>query len=121
MKAIALCAPEDFAASMRQATQRLDTERVYDRILARDHTVWRPEPEEITNRLGWLDSPQVMRAQLDSIRGVIDATRQEGYTHALLLGMGGSSLAPEVFRTGFGVADGFWISWYSTALIPTPY
>ena len=107
MKAIALYAPEDFAASMRQATQRLDTERVYDRILARDHTVWRPEPEEITNRLGWLDSPQVMRAQLDSIRGVIDDTRQEGYTHALLLGMGGSSLAPEVFRTVFGVADGF--------------
>ena len=107
MKVTALHAPEDFVASARQAAQRLDTERIYDRILARDHTVWRPEPDEIANRLGWLDSPQVMRAQLDSIRAVVDAARQEGYTHALLLGMGGSSLAPEVLRAVFGVADGF--------------
>ena len=107
MKVTALHAPEDFAASARQAAQRLDTERIYDRILARDHTVWRPEPDEIANRLGWLDSPQVMRAELDSSRAVADAARQEGYTHALLRGMGGSSLAPEVLRAVFGVADGF--------------
>ena len=107
MKVTALHAPADFAASARQAAQRLDTARIYDRILARDHTVWRPEPDEIANRLGWLDSPQVMRAQLDSIRAVVDAVRHEGYTHALLLGMGGSSLAPEVLRAVFGVADGF--------------
>ena len=37
----------------------------------------------------------------------MDAVRAEGYTHALLLGMGGSSLAPEVFRLTYGVAEGY--------------
>ena len=48
-----------------------------------------------------------MRDAIGPIHQCIDAVRADGYTHALLLGMGGSSLAPEVFRETFGVADGF--------------
>ena len=102
-----LRASADFAAQVQRANERLAAERVYDRILARDHTVWRPDPTEIANRLGWLDSPRVMRDATGPIGQFIDAVRAEGYTHALLLGMGGSSLAPEVFRAVLGVADGF--------------
>lgn len=102
-----LRASADFAAQVQRANERLAAERVYDRILARDHTVWRPDPTEIANRLGWLDSPHVMRDAIGPIGQFIDSVRAEGYTHALLLGMGGSSLAPEVFRTVLGVADGF--------------
>ena len=102
-----LRASADFAAQVQRANERLAAERVYDRILARDHTVWRPDPTEIANRLGWLDSPHVMRDATGPIGQFIDAVRAEGYTHALLLGMGGSSLAPEVFRAVLGVADGF--------------
>lgn len=97
----------DFAAQVQQASERLAAERVYERILARDHTVWRPASTEIANRLGWLDSPRVMRDAIGPIGQFVDAVRADGYTHALLLGMGGSSLAPEVLRTIFGVADGF--------------
>jgi len=101
MQLSVLRAPTAFDAYLRRA------ERVYPRILARDHTVWRPDPTEIANRLGWLDSPRVMRAACGPIGQCIAAVRAAGYTHALLLGMGGSSLAPEVFRAVFGVADGF--------------
>lgn len=107
MQISALRASADFGAQVQRAAERLAAERVYGRILARDHTVWRPDPTEIANRLGWLDSPHVMRDAIGPIRQFIDAVCADGYTHALLLGMGGSSLAPEVFRAIFGVADGF--------------
>ena len=107
MQISALQASTDFSAQVQQAAERLAAERVYERILTGDHTVWRPDPTEIANRLGWLDSPRVMRDAIGPIHQFIDAVRADGYTHALLLGMGGSSLAPEVFRAIFGVADGF--------------
>jgi len=86
---------------------RLQQGHIIQRIWDRDHTVWKPDPTEITNRLGWLDSPRNMSDRLGEIRSVVDAVRRDGYTHALLLGMGGSSLAPEVFRLIFGVQEGY--------------
>ena len=77
--------------------------RVVERIRRKDHTLWKPEPKEIADRLGWLDSPLAMQAQLAEHRGRSStAVRADGYDFALLLGMGGSSLAPEVFRKVFG-------------------
>jgi len=76
------------------------------RIWKHDHTVWKPEPTEITNRLGWLHSPEVMAEAIPGINAFVETVRAEGYMHALLLGMGGSSLAPEVFRFTFGVKKG---------------
>ncbi len=81
--------------------------RVMARIWAHDHTVWKPEPTEITNRLGWLHTADVMSDNLHHLEALTQAVRADGYTHALLLGMGGSSLAPEVFRKTFGVRDGY--------------
>ena len=85
----------------------LRDKRIMSRIWAHDHTVWKPEPAEITNRLGWLHSPEVMGDNVKRMEELADAVRSDGYTHALLLGMGGSSLAPKVFRKTFGVKDGF--------------
>ena len=68
MQISALRASADFGAQVQRAAERLVAERVYERILARDHTVWRPDPTEIANRLGWLDSPHVMRDAIDPIR-----------------------------------------------------
>ena len=101
---------------------------IVGRIWRRDHTVWRPDPTEIADRLGWLncaqdmlatygaDAADAVSADLDlcrawstvgSIRGLVDNVRADGYTHVLLLGMGGSSLAPELFGTLWGEqADG---------------
>jgi transaldolase/glucose-6-phosphate isomerase len=85
----------------------LALDEVTNRIWAHDHTVWRTEPADISNRLGWLETPERMAGNLDSIAAMVAQVRNEGYTHALLLGMGGSSLAPEVIRKSFGVAEGY--------------
>lgn len=70
-----------------------------ERIFQRDPSVWtcnQSEFEEITNRLGWLDSYPLEEYALDRIEEFAYQIRTEGFTHALLLGMGGSSLASEV-------------------------
>lgn len=74
------------------------------RIAHHDHTVWKPEPTEIANRLGWLDSAARLLDEVEAIQTLAADLRAEGYQAALLLGMGGSSLAPELFSLIFGAA-----------------
>jgi glucose-6-phosphate isomerase len=80
----------------------LEAERIIDRIWAKDFTVWGNEPDEIANRLGWLDCPAETLNALNEITEFVDEIRNEGFTDVLLMGMGGSSLAPEVFSLMFG-------------------
>jgi transaldolase/glucose-6-phosphate isomerase len=80
---------------------------VMDRIWKHDHTVWKEDPEEITNRLGWLHVANAMKESVPRLEALVDDLRGDGYTDVLLLGMGGSSRAPEVFRKVFGVRDGY--------------
>jgi transaldolase/glucose-6-phosphate isomerase len=84
------------------ALKEMVADRIMARIWAHDHTVWKPEPAEITNRLGWLNIAGVMQAQRTHVQDLIDAVLADGYSDVLLLGMGGSSLAPEVFGRVFG-------------------
>jgi glucose-6-phosphate isomerase len=96
-----------YQSQVAAALKELRGQKIISRIWERDHTVWKPEPTEITNRLGWLHSPEVMSKALPEISLFVDEARKDGFTHALLLGMGGSSLAPEVFRFTFGVKNGY--------------
>jgi glucose-6-phosphate isomerase len=93
--------------SVDEAISRMSRDNVVKRIWDHDHTVWKPEPTEITNRLGWLKIPEVMRGHLDELTSFASDVRSAGYTHVLLLGMGGSSLGAEVIRKTFGVRQGF--------------
>ena len=69
------------------------------RIWHRDGTLWAPQgTPEVTDRLGWLDIAEKMLENVDDLEGLADEVRAEGYTDVVLCGMGGSSLAPEVFR-----------------------
>jgi transaldolase/glucose-6-phosphate isomerase len=79
---------------------------IVERIWKHDHTVWKPDPAEISNRLGWLHSALSMRSDLSALNSFADDLRREGYRKALLLGMGGSSLAPEMFSKTFGTREG---------------
>lgn len=74
------------------------------RIWNRDHTVWDEDPTEISDRLGWLDAPE--RADVDALTALASEIRSEGFTDALLVGMGGSSLYPAVLAELFGPAAG---------------
>jgi transaldolase/glucose-6-phosphate isomerase len=77
------------------------------RLFAKDHTLWSDEPQpEILDRLGWLTLPETMRPALTGISAFADDVRRDGTRHVVLLGMGGSSLAPEVFQRTFGNAPG---------------
>jgi len=79
------------------------------RLWARDDTLWSEDPAHravARNRLGWLESPALMRREAEALRAFAAEVAADGFTHALLLGMGGSSLAPEVLRRTFGVAPG---------------
>ena len=73
------------------------------RLWAKDPTVWFEEPvAEISDRLGWLDLPDAMAGQIEGIERFADQVCGEGTRHVVLLGMGGSSLAPEVFAAALG-------------------
>ncbi len=76
--------------------------QIIPRIWAHDHSVWKPEAAEISNRLGWLDIADRLRGEVRRMTALKEQLIREGYTQVLLLGMGGSSLAPEVFAKTFG-------------------
>jgi transaldolase/glucose-6-phosphate isomerase len=76
----------------------VDVAELVDRIWARDPTVWTGGDE--ASWLGWLDEPARMLERLDEL----DALERD-FDHVVLLGMGGSSLAPEVVRRTFAVED----------------
>ncbi|MDD5469094.1 MAG: hypothetical protein PHS96_14985 [Anaerolineales bacterium] len=85
----------------------LARQRLLPRLWARDHTLWQPNPQGVSDRLGWLDSPQHMLAEVPRLQEFTQSLRVAGFSHALLLGMGGSSLAPQVFSRLFGSRQGF--------------
>ncbi len=91
-----------YQGAVDAALSELADRRIMERIWAHDHTVWKPEPAEIANRLGWLDIAGRMRANIPSLQALLASVRSAGYTHALLLGMGGSSLAPDLFARTLG-------------------
>lgn len=94
-------------SSCEEALKEIQAQRVVERIWAKDHTVWKPSPEEITNRLGWLKSYEDFRDQWPAVEDFVAGVRAEGFRQVLLLGMGGSSLAPEIFRKILGVRAGY--------------
>ncbi len=78
------------------------------RIWRKDPTVWPAESssQEIIDRLGWLCLPESMQKQVGAIVHFAQEIKDEGCRHVVLLGMGGSSLAPAVFQETFGNAQG---------------
>lgn len=85
----------------------LEERDVSNRIWRQDYTVWKPEPVEIINRLGWLTVTELMAKQVKPLREFSGEIREAGFQHVLLLGMGGSSLGPETLRQTFGISKNF--------------
>ncbi|MBM3188658.1 MAG: bifunctional transaldolase/phosoglucose isomerase [Chloroflexi bacterium] len=96
-----------YQAAYERDLARARAARVMERIWTHDYTLWSDDSTEITDRLGWLWIAQEMPHHVERIEALADGVRREGLTHALLFGMGGSSLAPEVFRKAFGVRKGY--------------
>ena len=91
---------------MTERLQQMDRDRIVERLWRKDHTVWKDDPTEITDRLGWLTVSDLMHERIGELEGFAEQAAADGFETAILLGMGGSSLAPEVFARTFGFADG---------------
>lgn len=89
--------------------KKIEEDSVITRIFAKDPTVWTFDTQaypEIRNRLGWLDIHKTIEKNAPEYREILESLRKDGITKALLIGMGGSSLAPEVVALTFADADG---------------
>lgn len=96
----------NYRATVKAALETMTADEIIERIWKHDHTVWKPDPDEITNRLGWLHIASTMEEQIPRLEQLVENVRDDDYTDVLLMGMGGSSLAPEVFSTIFDDEDG---------------
>ncbi|MDQ3952784.1 MAG: glucose-6-phosphate isomerase [Actinomycetota bacterium] len=81
-------------------------EDLAERIWKRDASVWGPGDDDPADRLGWLDLPETIRGELAPVEAFVRDTGSH-VEKVVLLGMGGSSLAPEVFATCFGARKGY--------------
>jgi len=99
--------PGRAAPRIDTAMKRLADQRVMARLWERDASLWTADASvrrAIVNRLGWLTIPRIMAQETASLRRAAQELHGGGFRHALLLGMGGSSLFAEVCRRTFGVA-----------------
>ncbi|MFB3924033.1 MAG: hypothetical protein ACE145_20105 [Terriglobia bacterium] len=97
-------------AAINATLTRLDETRFSARLWDRDAALWKSEPEHqriIHKSLGWLTVPQSMLEKLDEVLALVEEVRVAGYKHAVVLGMGGSSLCPDVCRATFGTTPGY--------------
>ncbi|MBI4414470.1 MAG: transaldolase, partial [candidate division NC10 bacterium] len=94
---------------VEERLREMERQRVPARLWGRDPSLWTADParqKAIKNRLGWMTVTEAMAEHRGSLAAFLEEARGAGLTHALLLGMGGSSLCPEVCRLTFGVAPG---------------
>jgi transaldolase/glucose-6-phosphate isomerase len=83
------------------------SENVAQRVWRRDGTLWGPEgTPEIEDRLGWLTVSEPMLEHASDLHAFASECADAGFTDTVLLGMGGSSLGPEVIRRSFGDVPG---------------
>ncbi|MGH7831558.1 MAG: hypothetical protein ACREP8_15440, partial [Candidatus Binatia bacterium] len=97
-----------YAEVARETIRELEEHQFVSRLWAKDPTLWKnQDPRLIRDRLGWLTVMEEMGREVKSLISFAEEVKEGGFTHALLLGMGGSSLCPEVLRLTFDVSPGF--------------
>ena len=100
-----LTLPPDLEKQVRRTLEEWTAGGKVRRLWARDATLWTGADE--ADWLGWLGIVEDQPGRIDQLRRVAEDVKRERFTHALLLGMGGSSLCPELLKETFGRVDGF--------------
>jgi transaldolase/glucose-6-phosphate isomerase len=96
-------------AAVDERLARWTSEAVAARLWRKDGSLWAASgkpPDEVAAWLGWLDLPDAMSERASELAHLARDVRQDGYRRAAVLGMGGSSLAPELFSRVFAWAGG---------------
>jgi hypothetical protein len=99
----------DLDDAIRSRLESWTSDRVAERLWQKDGSLWTASgkaADEVSQWLGWLDLPEAMSARTDELAHLARDVREDGYRRAAVLGMGGSSLAPELFSRVFGWAGG---------------
>ena len=100
----------DADGAVQAAFERAATEDWANRLFDRDPTLWSSDQhvqKAIADRLGWLDAPTHFTDRIAALEGFGDGIVEAGFTTAIVAGMGGSSLAPDVLHRTFGSQDGY--------------
>ena len=97
----------DCQSAVNGALEKMRRENLIERVRAKDYTLWKSKPDEIVNRLGWLDAPAETLGKLHDIHSVLEPLMAKNIDDAVLLGIGGSSLAADVFSKIFGSAPDY--------------
>jgi transaldolase/glucose-6-phosphate isomerase len=98
---------DEIKAHVDETLDKLERENLAKRLWAKDASLWKADPEHqslIAHRLGWLTIAEAMLDHVGDLTAFTDEVKRARFRHVVLLGMGGSSLAPEVYREVFGVA-----------------
>jgi transaldolase / glucose-6-phosphate isomerase len=99
--------PDALEGPIAERARKAEQEKVARRVWSKDESLWGgPGVPEVANRLGWLNVSDQLLEQASDLRAFADEVEADGFTDAVLLGMGGSSLGPEVVRRSFGEVDG---------------
>ncbi len=99
---------ETIQKHVEKQKQRFEQEHFWDRFLSHDPTLWTSDSSqhaEIRNRLGWFSLLPKMKEHLSELKAFGKDVAAEGFKHVVLLGMGGSSLCPDVLQTTFGSSE----------------
>jgi len=99
--------PEKYVGAIAEKVKAAVSDGVGKRIWKKDDTLWGPAgAPEVGNRLGWLTISEQMLENAADLHAFVAEVQADGLTDVALLGMGGSSLGPEVIRRTFGEIDG---------------
>jgi transaldolase/glucose-6-phosphate isomerase len=105
MNQLSYTLPSELAAAVQQTLDEWQQNDRMSRLWNRDASLWSGGDE--AQWLGWLDIVQASLAQVDELRDFGKQIAESSITHVVLLGMGGSSMAPEVLRECFGSRPGY--------------
>ncbi len=97
--------PDKLATDVNASLQDWKKNGKVKRLWQKDASLWSGADED--KWLGWLDITEQQIADIDALKDIATDIKKAGYRNALLLGMGGSSLCPEVLRLTFGKASGY--------------
>ena len=98
--------PDALEPALAKRVEQAVSEGVARKVWRKDETLWGGPGPEIGDRLGWLTISDAMLEQVGELREFVEDVRADGLTDAALLGMGGSSLGPEVIRRSYGSING---------------
>lgn len=99
-----------YQSLFEEALRALERDQVTSRIWQHDAALWKSDDAHqkiIRNALGWLTVARDVAQVTNDLETFAREVREAGFTHLMLLGMGGSSLCPEVLRQTFGQREGF--------------